>query len=169
MMKPTALIVGRFQPFHNGHVKLIDWAAEEVDKIIIAIGSSQESHTWENPFSAEERRRMIERSLKTLYRYEIIEVPDVNDDRIWVSHVKRIAPEFQVVYTNGELEIRLFREAGFEVRTTPLFSRDLYSGTEIRRRIANGERWERLVPQGTIDVIREVDGVRRIRELSRIL
>ncbi len=83
--------------------------------------------------------------------------------------MKRIAPEFQVVYTNGELEIRLFREAGFEVRTTPLFSRDLYSGTEIRRRIANGEKWERLVPQGTIDVIREVDGVRRIRELSRIL
>ncbi len=169
MMKTTALMIGRFQPFHNGHVKLIEFAEEEVDKIIIGIGSSQESHTWENPFTAEERRKMIERSLKTFQRYEIIEIPDVNNDKIWISHVKRIVPEFQVVYTNGELEIKLFREAGFEVRTTPLFSRDLYSGTEIRRRMAEGEKWERLIPQGTIDVIKEVDGVRRIRELRLIL
>jgi nicotinamide-nucleotide adenylyltransferase len=169
MEKPTALIVGRFQPFHNGHVKLIEFAEEEADKIIIAIGSSQESHTWENPFTASERRDMIRRSLKTFQRYEIIEIPDVNNDSVWVSHVKRTAPEFQVVYTNGELEIKLFTEAGFEVRTTPLYSRNLYSGTEIRRRIAEGENWERLVPKGTIDVIREADGVRRIKELSLFL
>ncbi len=169
MTKPTALIVGRFQPFHNGHVKLIECTSEEVDKMIIGIGSSQESHTWENPFSARERENMIRKSLKTFYRYKIIEIPDINNDRIWVSHVKRITPEFQVVYTNGELEIRLFREAGFEVKTTPLFSRNLYSGTEIRKRIALGEKWEWLVPQGTIDVIREINGVRRIQELSNFV
>ena len=168
-MAETALIIGRFQPFHFGHLKLIEWAADSVDYIIIGIGSSQESHTWDNPFTAPERRKMIKRSLKTFRNYNIYEIPDVDNDFIWVSHVKRIVPKFDVVYTNGELEKRLFSEAGFEVRTTPIFKRDLYSGTEIRKRIANGEKWESLVPQGTIDVIAEVDGVRRIRELSELV
>ncbi|MBN2014660.1 MAG: nicotinamide-nucleotide adenylyltransferase [Candidatus Altiarchaeota archaeon] len=169
MPEVTALLVGRFQPFHNGHMKLIEHVANEVDYLLIAIGSSQESHTWENPFSAEERKMMVQKSLRVFKRYEIYEIPDVNNDRIWVSHVKRILPEFDVVYANSDREIRLFGEAGFEVKSTPLFSRDLYSGTEIRRRIAMDEKWERLVPQGTIDVIRSVDGIRRIKELSLIL
>lgn len=169
MSKVTGLIVGRFQPLHNGHMKLIEHASQEVDWLIIGVGSSQESHTWENPFSAAERKLMIKKSIKVFNRYELFELPDVNNDLIWVSHVKRILPEFNVVYANSEREIRLFREAGFEVVSTPFFSRDLYSGTEIRRRIAMDESWERLVPQGTIDVIREVDGVRRIKELSLIL
>ncbi|HEX54869.1 MAG: nicotinamide-nucleotide adenylyltransferase [Candidatus Altiarchaeales archaeon] len=165
----TALIIGRFQPFHFGHLKLIEWAADHVDSIIIGIGSSQESHTWENPFTARERRRMIEKSLRTIRNYKIYEIPDVDNDQIWVAHVKRIVPKFDVVYTNGELEKRLFREAGFEVRSTPFFKRNLYSGTEIRRRIASGERWESLVPQGTVDVIKDVNGERRIRELARFI
>jgi nicotinamide-nucleotide adenylyltransferase len=169
MKEITALIVGRFQPLHNGHMKLIEHVEGEVDNIIIGIGSSHAGHTWDNPFTAEERRGMIERSLKTFQRYKIVEIPDVHNDKIWVSHVKRIVPEFNVVYANGDREIRLFREEGFEVRNTPMFSRDLYSGTEIRRRIAWDEKWERLVPQGTVDVIHKVNGVRRIKELSDIL
>ncbi len=169
MVKPTGLIIGRFQPFHNGHVKLIEYAAGESGKVIIGIGSSQESHSWENPFSASERREMIKKSLKVFDRYEIIEVPDINKDLVWVSHVKRIAPDFQVVYANTARERHLFSEAGFDVVPTPFFSRDLYSGTEIRRRIAMNEKWMWLVPQGTIDVIKKIDGVRRIKDLSLII
>ncbi|HIE34115.1 MAG TPA: nicotinamide-nucleotide adenylyltransferase, partial [Candidatus Altiarchaeales archaeon] len=76
-MAETALIIGRFQPFHFGHLKLIEWAADSVDYIIIGIGSSQESHTWNNPFTAPERRKMIERSLRTFKNYQIYEIPDV--------------------------------------------------------------------------------------------
>jgi len=41
----TALIIGRFQPFHLGHLLLIKEAAKEADIIVIGIGSSQESRT----------------------------------------------------------------------------------------------------------------------------
>jgi nicotinamide-nucleotide adenylyltransferase len=169
MEKPVALYVGRFQPFHNGHVKVVEYIADEAAKILIGIGSAQESHTWDNPFTAAERKKMIEKSLKVFNRYEVFEVADVNDDRTWVSHVKRIVPKFQVVYANEEHEKRLFSEAGFEVRGTPSFSRDSYSGTEIRNRIADGGRWTDLVPRGTIEVINQVGGVARIKELSMMV
>jgi len=158
-----ALIIGRFQPFHLGHLRLIEFAAREVDSIIIGIGSSQESNTWENPFSAAERRRMIENSLFGI-KFEIFDIPDISNNEIWVSHVKKIVPEFDSVYTNAELERRLFKKAGCEVRETPFFNRGNYSGTEVRRRILAGEEWKNLVPEGTLKIIEEIDGEERIKQ-----
>jgi len=160
-----ALIIGRFQPFHLGHLRLIEFAAKEVDSFIVGIGSSQESNTRENPFSAEERRRMIENSLAGI-KFEILEIPDINNNDLWVSHVKKIIPEFDSVYTNTELERHLFKEAGCEVRETPFFDRGNYSGTEIRRRILAGEEWKRLVPEGTLKVMEEIGGEERIKKFG---
>lgn len=169
MEKPVALFVGRFQPFHNGHVKVIECMNDEVSRVIIGIGSSQESHTWENPFTGAERKKMIQKSLKVFKRYEIVEIPDIHNDSIWVAHVKRLAPKFSVVYANEEHEKNLFSLAGFEVRSTPNFSREKYSGTMIREKIAGGGNWEDLVPRGTIEVINEVGGVARIKELGLMI
>ena len=159
------LIIGRFQPFHLGHLRLIEFAAKEVDSLIVGIGSSQESNTRENPFSAAERRRMIENSLAGI-KFEIFEIPDINNNELWVPHVKKIIPEFDSVYTNAELERRLFKEAGCEVRTTEFFDRGNYSGTEIRRRILAGEEWRDLVPEGTLKAMEEINGEERIRNLG---
>lgn len=147
-------------------MKLIEIAADNVDKLIIGIGSSQEGNTKENPFTADERRAMIENSINIKIPYEIIPIPDVNDDKVWVSHVKKLVPEFHVVYTNGELERRLFKDAGIQVVSTGIFNRDLYSGTEIRRRILAGEEWKKLVPDGTLNVMEKINGEERIRKLG---
>ena len=61
---------------------------------------------------------------------------------------------------------KLFKEAGYEIRSTEFFDRGNYSGTEIRRRILSGERWTNLVPEGTKEVIDRIGGVARIRMLS---
>ena len=37
-----ALFIGRFQPFHKAHLSDVKLALKECDKIIIAIGSSQD-------------------------------------------------------------------------------------------------------------------------------
>jgi len=49
----TGLIIGRFQPFHNGHLYAIKNALKKVDELVIAIGSSQYVNTEDNPFSFE--------------------------------------------------------------------------------------------------------------------
>ncbi|MCK5309571.1 MAG: adenylyltransferase/cytidyltransferase family protein, partial [Thermoplasmata archaeon] len=49
------LIIGRFQPFHKGHFEVLKEIAGQVDKLIIGIGSADESYTFEDPFTAGER------------------------------------------------------------------------------------------------------------------
>ncbi|RPJ28200.1 MAG: nicotinamide-nucleotide adenylyltransferase, partial [Nitrosopumilales archaeon] len=57
------LFIGRFQPFHLGHIAAIKFAFTNVDELIIAIGSSQASYDPQNPFTAGERLSMIKDSL----------------------------------------------------------------------------------------------------------
>lgn len=163
-----AFYIGRFQPFHLGHQTVIGEIAKEVDELIIGIGSAQMSHTPDNPFTAGERIMMISRSLEDLdLYYYVIPIPDIYRNAIWVSHAVSMTPPFSVVYSNNPLVSRLFFEAGFEVKYSPMYNREEYSGTEIRRRILAGEEWESLVPEAVIGVIDEIKGVERLKAVSR--
>ena len=161
------LLLGRFQPFHLGHLEVVRKIAKECDELIIGIGSAQISHTFENPFTAGERHLMISRALREegIKDYFLVPIVDINQYGIWVSHVRSMVPPFQRVYTNNPLTKRLFSEAGYEVSASPLFNRSHYSGTEIRNRMVAGDDWRRFVPRAVAEVIDSIDGVKRIREL----
>jgi len=77
-----------------------------------------------------------------------------------------MVPPFQRVYTNNPLTKRLFTEAGYEVSASPMFNRSQYSGTEIRRRMMEGDDWREYVPRAVANVIDSIDGVKRMRDLS---
>ncbi len=161
--------IGRFQPYHLGHHEVIKNILEEVDELIIGIGSAQESHTLENPFTAGERILMISRALEEMgveKKVYIIPLEDIYRNSLWVSHVISMVPPFRKVFSNNPLVIRLFREAGYEVERTKLYNRIELQGTEIRRRMICGEDWEELVPESVAEVIREIDGIRRIRDIA---
>ena len=53
------LLVGRFNVFHIGHKSLSDLALTMCDRLLILVGSAQESGTLRNPFSVETRIKMI--------------------------------------------------------------------------------------------------------------
>lgn len=163
-----ALFVGRFQPFHNGHKKSIEQILEEVDEAVIAIGSADSSHTNSNPFTAGERIEMIHESFKNR-RDELFFIPivDIERNALWVKHIESFCPEFSVIYTNNKLVSQLFSEEGFEVKNHGLMDRNRLSGTEVRTRIANDTNWEELVPQGTTQKIREINGTDRIQDIER--
>lgn len=164
----NALVIGRFQPFHKGHLEVMRTIAKECDSVTIGIGSAQFSHTLDNPFTAGERHLMISRALKEagLDNYFLVPIVDVNRYAVWVAHVVSLVPPFKAIYSNNPLTRRLFTEAGYEVRGAPLFNREAYSGTEIRRRMVAGEEWKHLVPKATVKVIEEIGGVGRLQDLS---
>jgi len=83
-----------------------------------------------------------------------------------VSHVQSMSPAFDVAYSNNPLVIRLFREAGIEVRQSPMFNREVLEGSEVRERMIEDDDWEPLVPDPAADVIDEIDGVNRIQQVS---
>ncbi len=170
-MVKRGIIIGRFQPPHRGHVEVFKQILREVDELIVVVGSAQESHTLENPFTAGERVLMISKALAEarvdLSRVHIIPIPDVNNNAIWVSHVTSLSPPFEIVYSGNPLVRRLFKEAGFETKTPPMFKRKEYWGTEIRDRMIRGKRWEELVPEAVLEVMREIKAVERLKDLSK--
>lgn len=163
------LIIGRFQPFHLGHLFVIKKIVKECDTIIISIGSAQYSHTLENPFTAGERYLMLSKTLEKekIKNYYLVPVEDVNRYDVWVSHVEALTPKFDVVYTNNPLTKRLFLEKGYIVKSMPMYDRTIYSGMEIRRRIWKNENWKKLVPKQVAEVIKEIDGVKRLKTLAK--
>jgi len=170
-MVKRGLFVGRFQPFHMGHLRAVKGILNEVDEIVIAVGSAQYSHRKNNPFTVGERVVMIRKALEEAEipcsKYWIVPIPDLHIHMVWVSEVLGYTPKFDVVYTNEPLTRRLFVEAGFEVRPIPFHKREIYSATEIRARILNGENWEELVPESVAGYIKEIDGVQRLRDLAK--
>ena len=170
-MVARGIMIGRFQPVHKGHVEVIKQILQEVDELIIGIGSSQEGYTFENPFTAEERMLMLEKALEEAKvdrsRVHIVLIPDIHDDKRWVPHVVSLSPEFSVVYSGNPWVQRLFTEAGYEIRAPPPFRREEYKGMEIRDRMLKGEKWEDLVPRSVLDIMQKINAVERMERISR--
>ncbi len=159
--------IGRFQPFHLGHLKVIGEIARQVDELVIGIGSAQLSHKPENPFTAGERILMITRSLEDLdLFYYVIPINDLYQNALWVAHVRSLTPPFTDVYSNNPLVSRLFLESGYDLKYSPMYNRQEYSGTEIRRRMLADEEWEKLVPEAVVEVVKEIKGVERLKAVS---
>ena len=165
------LFVGRFQPFHNGHLEIIKKILAEVDELVIIIGSSQYSHRPDNPFTTGERITMIRRTLEEagveFSRIWIIPVPDVHQHSLWVSQIICYSPNFDFVYANEPLTKRLFIEAQFKVKPLPFIKRNLYSASEIRKRILEGKDWEKLVPSSVSKYIKKINGEARLTDLNK--
>ena len=159
--------IGRFQPYHNGHQSVLEHIAREVDEIIIGIGSAQLSHLPDNPFTAGERVLMITRALSSLGRpFYVLPIEDIQRNALWVAHVRSMTPPFDLCYSSNPLVMQLFKEAGVRVLSPEMYEREILSGTEIRRRMLKGEPWKNLVPLEVIQVLKEIDGVERLCQIS---
>jgi nicotinamide-nucleotide adenylyltransferase len=152
------LILGRFQPFHLGHLALIKKIISDKLKPLICIGSSQKERSEENPFTKIERKKMIEAALESLdCNYEIYEIPDINNYDLYVSHLKNLVPSFDIVYSGNSLVNRLFTEAGHNVTVPDMVNREIWKGSSIRQAILKGDDWKMDVPPSVADIITDID------------
>lgn len=164
----TALVIGRFQPFHIGHYMAIKAVIikEKLDKIIIGIGSAQLQNQIENPFNYDERKTMVELSFKKKDNIKIFPIVDINNHDKWVKHVVKVVPHFDFVLTNNEITKKLFEKEGYSVKALPI--KNIISGTEIRELIVNGNDYQNLLPEGTKIVMKEVKGYVRYALTDKI-
>ena len=143
----SALILGRFQPFHLGHLELIRAVKNRYDKIIIAVGSAQEKGTSENPFDKDERRDMIKLGLESagIFEYDMVCIDDINNDEKYVTHVESIVPEFNVIYSGNDLVLKLFKQAGYLTKRFDYVNREEWNGTSIRKMMLEGGEWKSML------------------------
>jgi nicotinamide-nucleotide adenylyltransferase len=159
--------IGRFQPFHEGHCEMTADIATEVDEVVVGIGSAGKSHSVRNPFTAGERIMMISRVLEGIdTRTYVVPIEDIERNSVWVSHIRSMSPDFDIAYSNNPLVIRLFEEAGIEVRQSGMYNRDDLKGSKIRERMIAGREWRDRVPEAVVDVLDEIDGIERLRTIA---
>ncbi len=167
----VGLLVGRFQPFHNGHLAAVKYALKRVDFLYVVVGSAQRSHERDNPFTAGERISMVKSALDAsgidASRWMSVPIPDADSHSVWVSTVKSMVPKFDIVFTNDSMTFLLFKEEGLKVRAVPYVNRVEYSATNVRNRILERKGWEKLVPKPVATLVREFGGVERVRTLLR--
>ena len=165
MKKSKALIIGRFQPLHNGHVKLVEFVdGLNFSRIIIAVGygSKDERHPW----GILDVSRMFSTSLYHINTpMSLISVRDLGYPPGYAAHVEKIAgisEEDTTIVSGNNYVIDCFRNEEYgkqydilDVRNEGLDSPDGISGTQVRELILNGDNlWELMVPKGTYDIIK---------------
>jgi len=159
-----ALFVSRFQPMHLGHLKVIKWILKKYDKVIIVIGSSQDSFTRKNPFTLKERKEMIKKTLESekipKNKYRIIAIPDVFDDKLWVEDILE-KTKFDIVFTRNPWTKRSFTQTKIPVKPHPVFGS--ISSSKIRKMIRNNKVWEKHVPKEVEKILKKIDLKERLR------
>ena len=80
--KPTAMMLGRWQPFHDGHLALFKEILKKTGQVCIMVRTMPQSKN--NPFEFEEIKKRIEEKLKEYTgKFEVIKVPNITN--IWWS------------------------------------------------------------------------------------
>ena len=164
--KFTCLFPGRFQPFHNGHMLVVKGMAKLCGKLVVAIGSSDKGGTAENPFTAEERRDMIQRALQgediiPAFDVSFIMVPDMDSDEAWAKAVLEQAGEVHQVWTGNPATKAPFKAIGVEVKDIKEVPG--VSATAVRQMMKEGGEWKSKVPEEVAATISAINGLERVK------
>lgn len=165
-MKPydVGLIVGRFQHFHIGHKSLVENAYKLCDRVLILVGSAQESGTLRNPYLPSTRIDVIREifgvdnnNLIVKELNDLTNENDINADwgRYVLKNVKkyiRKAPSL-MVYGNDEFRSKWF-DPNDITDTAELViprSRIPISATKLREALVKDdfEYWSKFVDDKT--------------------
>lgn len=163
-----AFFLGRFQPVHNGHLQVMMHILRTYDELIIVLGSAQEHNTWRNPFTAEERKRMILAALPPAERKrtKVYFVPDINDDKRYVAYVEQFIPHCSLMFCGSYPTLQLFEAKGYTVEK--LGRIDNVEGTKVRGMIEIDDlTWKSLVPLPVVKILEKIKGVERIKRLRK--
>ena len=168
--KDVALFIGRFQPLHHGHIYMLNKIFKLYKKIRIGVGSSQLSQSKMNPFTFKERVNFITSALNkrgiNSQRFSIYPIPDIFNASEWANHVISIVGNFDVVFSNSDWVRNLFQNAGYIVGEKIGIFKKKYNASNVRKLISKDKgNWTTLVPKEVVNLIKDYNGIERIRIL----
>lgn len=85
------IYIGRFQPFHNGHKRVVETGCAIADKVIILCGSCNVPRTIKNPFTLQERKNYIKDVFRNTEHKDQIVIRGLNDmasNSEWIIQVQ---------------------------------------------------------------------------------
>lgn len=165
----SALYIGRFQPFHRGHLAVIKQILKDNDRVIIVIGSAEKNYISNNPLTAGERHTLIDDALKeakiNAAKYCIIPVRNVNNYALWVNHVNSYVPSYDRLYTGSKIVKVCYENSDIKIIK---LNRSLVpiSATEIREAMLKDNDWQSLVPPSVAKTLTEWKIPDRVKNIN---
>ncbi len=167
----SALFIGRFQPFHKGHLAAVKKILEKNERVIIAIGSAEKNLLPHNPLTASERFQIIEESLKEAKippeKYIIIPVQNINNFSIWAHHINTFVPPYTRIYTGSDIVKTCFKYAQID---TEIISLDRYfklSATKVREVIIKDKDMKKFLTPACIKLLKKWDIKTRLKVIDK--
>lgn len=172
-----AVLIGRFEPFHNGHLALLRWALSTASSVLVVLGSARHAPNSKNPFTDAEREGMILASLDASERSRVsfFLQPDVYDDLEWAMSIRSAAitafPSGKICVVGHEKDnssyyLRLF--PGFPLVLSESFAP--ISSTPIREAIFSGDDsfpFSEQLPAPSLEAIERFRATERFDILRR--
>jgi bifunctional NMN adenylyltransferase/nudix hydrolase len=176
----TLVLIGRFQPLHSAHLEIIKRATALTDQLVIVCGSAKQPRTYKNPFTFDERARMIRAATAGLSMRVYIEpnIDTIYNDQAWAVRVQGIVSKYRVLGGAGvgiighkkdesSFYLDMFPQWGYEnvEEIEPLSAvniRDLYF-----KRDCNMKFIKAVVPETTYDFLNEFKDTAEYEQIIR--
>ena len=176
----TSLYIGRFQPFHNGHLDAIEQIlSHKPSKIIFGIGSSQEELTTKNPFTYYERREILtsvlSQTIESLTKplgipFEIVPVPDFETNEAWVDYILNEIPSFDTIYSGNPIVEMCFRELFQKTSQTFCYLdiQHIVKSTVIRQKIFHNQNYQDYMPKVAYQTLQQFEPNKRLVAIENL-
>jgi len=182
------VIIGRFQPIHNGHIKnVISPALQASDYVLFLLGSANRSTNSKNPFTFEERREMILAAVAELDESypEKCKFSPINDyeynPNSWLAEVQAEVDKGVAAFEflNKEAEVTLFGSkkdsSSYYLDLFPQWkvwlgspeSTGKFSATNVRHHMWRGKYPGHLVPQAVSNWLTKFSYTEKYRTLCK--
>jgi bifunctional NMN adenylyltransferase/nudix hydrolase len=160
-----ALVIGRFQPFHNAHAELIQQAFASAQNVIVALGSHRTAPNIKNPWTTAQREQMIRAAVPSEHaaRLSFVYLRDyLYNDNLWAAELQaQVAAitrdEKSIVLIGHRKDSSSYYLEGFpqwEFQDFP--QRHALNATRLRETFLRGEPdWEKHVPPAVNAFMRE--------------
>lgn len=152
-----AILIGRFQPFHNAHAQLLQKAFEQAEQVIVALGSHRVAPNIKNPWNSAQRETMVRESVTPVQqaRLSFVYVRDyLYNDNLWAAELQSQIASLtgdakSIVLIGHRKDSSSYYLEGFPQWEFQEFPQRLpLSATQLRESYFRGQSdWENQVPR----------------------
>ena len=175
----TLVLIGRFQPLHSAHLEIIKRATALCDQLVIIVGSAKQPRTYKNPFTFDERARMIKDATRGLAMQIHVEpnIDTIYNDQAWAVRVQGIVSKYRTLggavgiighkKDDSSFYLDMFPQWGYEnVELVEFLSavdiRDLYFKEMVNYKFIKG-----VLPETTYDFLLDFAHTEDYRQIIR--
>jgi bifunctional NMN adenylyltransferase/nudix hydrolase len=175
----TLVFIGRFQPLHNAHLEIIKRCAALADQLVVIAGSARQPRTYKNPFTFEERKRMILAATAGLDMQVYVEpnIDTIYNDQAWAVRIQGIHSKYQTLGTktaiighkkdNSSFYLDMFPQWDYinvdEIEPLSAVDiRDLYFKESVNYNFLKG-----VIPQTTYDFLLDFAHTEEYRQIIK--